>query len=57
MSVEIWAAIIGVFVALAVLYFSGQSGSAADRPADDGEKQTDIQERPIDAPQPQESYR
>ena len=43
-SVETWLAIIGVFVALMALYFSGQSASAAVRPADAAEKQMDIQE-------------
>ena len=53
MSVETWLAIIGVFVALMALYFSGQSASAAVRPADAAEKQTDIQEYlRIDAAQP-----
>ena len=56
-SVETWAAIIGVFVALMALCFIGQPASAADRPADTAEKQADIQEQPIDAPQPQDSYR
>ena len=56
MSVETWTAIITAFVALTALFFSGQSASAAVRPADTAEKQTDIRER-IDAAQPQDSYR
>jgi Na+/H+ antiporter NhaC len=41
-SVETWTAIIAAFVALVALYIIGQS--AAVRPADAAEKQTDIQE-------------
>ena len=43
-SVETWTAIIAALLAIVALYFSVQSASAAVRPGDAAEKQTDIQE-------------